>query len=149
MCERDSNGCKRYVWHDVSKSMTECYRSEEPQLFLTNWLLVQIINLNLHIGESLYIHRNIRYQVFEKILKALLTARFGRPTPQLIRQYTTPTRRWITDTKLYKVRNGNPQKLPRLKKLLQHLFRIIYFQQRELTMDMGNSCRPSCWVYWI
>ena len=29
-----------------------------------------------------------------------ITARFGRPTAQLMRQYTTPTARWITETKL-------------------------------------------------
>lgn len=30
----------------------------------------------------------------------LLTARLGRPTAQLTKQYTTPTNKWITETKL-------------------------------------------------
>lgn len=35
--------------------------------------------------------------------KLKLTARFGRPTPQETRQYTTPTRRCTTETKLQKI----------------------------------------------
>lgn len=44
-----------------------------------------------------------------------LTARFGRPTDQLTVQYTTPTRRWTTDTKLYAVRRVKLLKLAKEK----------------------------------
>lgn len=44
MCKRHSYGGKWYIGHDMSKGMTERYWSEESQLFLVNWLRIQIKN---------------------------------------------------------------------------------------------------------
>lgn len=73
--------------------------------------------------------------------KLRLTARFGRPTAQETRQYTTPTRRCTTETKLQRYKICFKW---RFVKSYGNGKREVEAWSKKHTMDMGNNYRLSC-----
>lgn len=81
----------------------------------------------------------------------LLTARLGRPTDQLIKQYTTPTNKCITDTKLKKRQHYNINFLSQYKlnwyqKQIQYSDSILNWTNNRIWFDHKFTKFPILWL---
>ena len=104
----DCNSSEGDVASDMTKSMAQRHWKEQLEerridrlqnnmiSYVHRWaawgFIQAVTNTSIHLltSQSLWWIR----------LYAEITARLGRPTDQLMRQYMTPTTRWMSDTKL-------------------------------------------------